>query len=225
MQLNTIIDLHEQANPTVEKFWEVVKQVKWTSDHNYTRIKYQFMRSFTKPQVDGLRQRLEQMTNNLDRKLSNRVEGVGDDGYSDLLAHIVGMGKESYDAVLADPTMAQDIIDKNQYKESFSYAFPFEDDWNNLNLQHLIKEAEKYLETLVRMTGSHSSIKSQASAETIKDMIKRLRIAMSGDFKKATRGWDTDTYNRWSDFVDETNFGGHHGPPNLINDLRDFITY
>jgi len=225
MRLNTIVDLHEQANPTVEKFWEVVKQVKWTSDHNYTRIKYQFMRSFTKPQMDGLRRRLEQMTNNLDRKISNRVEGVGDDGYSDLLAHIVGTGKEAYDAVMADPSIAQDIIDRNQYKESFSYAFPYEDDWQLIDSSHLIKEAEKRLEELVRMTGSHSPIKSQASADTIKDMIRRLRIAVTGDFKKAIRGWDKESYSKWTAFANETNFDGHYGPPNLLNDIRDFITH
>ena len=226
MRLHTIIDLHEQANPTMEKFWETVKNARWTSDHNYDRIKYQWMRKLTPSQAEGLRRRFDEVKAKLDRKITNVTSGVGDDGYSDLLSHIIGMGKEAYDEVMADPSLAQGIIDRDEYVESFLYSFPYEDDWLSVDPKHLIDQATKYLEGLEQLTGSRSPIKSQESAEALKDMIKRLRIAVSGDFKKAVRGWNKEEYNRWGRLTRETEeYEGIYGPPNLINDLVSFITH
>jgi len=197
---NIITDLHEQANPSDEGFWEIVKNARWTSDHNYDRIKYQWMRTMTLPQVEGLQRKFQKFAAKLDNKITDVVHGVSDDGLSDLVAHIIGMGKQSYNAVMKDPHLAQRLIDNHNYVESFAYAFPYKDDYDLIDPQHLIKQATGYLEELSELT---STITSQVDAETLRNMIKRLRAAESGDFKKATRGWDKAQY--------------------LMNDLNDFL--
>jgi hypothetical protein len=54
-----------------------------------------------------------------------------DDGFSDLLAHIVGLGKEEYCAVLENPKLAFDRANKHDYEESFAYCIPYEEDYRN----------------------------------------------------------------------------------------------
>jgi hypothetical protein len=49
----------------------------------------------------------------------------GDDSFGDLLNEIVGRGKAFYEAVLADPSKAVGM----DYRESFSYVIPSEDDY------------------------------------------------------------------------------------------------
>jgi len=231
MRLSHIItDLHEQANPSDAEFWKTVKNARWTSDHNYDRIKYQWMRTLTQPQSEGLRRKFDKIRARLNNKITNIVYHVSDDGFSDLVAHIIGMGKDTYDAVMQNPRLAQNIIDANEYVENFGYSFPDKDDYNLIDPQHLIKQATGYLENLSELTGNRSVISSQEDADTLRDMIKRLRFAESGDFKKAIQingGWDKVLYNRWGKLarhVERTGwFDAMYGPPNLLNDLKDFL--
>ena len=220
---NIITDLHEQANPSDEGFWEIVKNARWTSDHNYDRIKYQWMRTMTLPQAEGLRRKFDKFRSRLDNKITDKVHGVGDDSFSDVIAHIIGMGKHAYDLVMKDPSLAQRLIDAHEYVENFGYAFPDKDDYNLIEPKYLIKQATGYLEELSELTSNRSAIKSQEDAETLRDMIKRLRAAESGDFKKATQGWDRSKYKHWGKIVDNTDHDVLYGPPNLIDELKAFL--
>lgn len=47
----------------------------------------------------------------------------GDDSFSDLLNHIIGLGKAEYDAVMADPSLAAKRYEEDAFTESFSYCF------------------------------------------------------------------------------------------------------
>lgn len=55
-------------------------------------------------------------------KFEDRM-GLGDDGFRDLTNHIVGMGRDTYEAVMADPIKAEDFRDS--HVESFSYLIPY----------------------------------------------------------------------------------------------------
>jgi len=48
---------------------------------------------------------------------------VSDDGFWDLTAHIVGLGKERYDSIIENPEIAQEISINYMYKENFQYIF------------------------------------------------------------------------------------------------------
>jgi len=52
----------------------------------------------------------------------DRWMGLGDDSFRDLTNHIIGMGRDTYEAVMADPSKAADFSDS--YVESFSYLIP-----------------------------------------------------------------------------------------------------
>lgn len=93
--------------------------------------------------------------------------GLGDDGFGDMISHIIGCGEEVYFATLADPNLAvkrskkahQRWGNKNSckpsegYVEKFSYCFPWKDDYNSPEtklegvqeaLKHWIEESAKY---------------------------------------------------------------------------------
>lgn len=51
--------------------------------------------------------------------------GLGDDGFWDLRAHIIGLGKEFYQSVIGDPEIAKCIADNETYVENFGYVFSY----------------------------------------------------------------------------------------------------
>ena len=222
---NIITDLYEQANPSDAEFWKTVKEAKWTSDHNYNRIKVQWMRKLTPPKSEGMRRTFSKFSKKLDAKISDQVEGVGDDGYSDVLAHIVGAGKTFYDSVMKDPSLAQRLIDNDQYKESFAYAFPSKEDYREIDPHDLSFRAERTLERLQVFIGPRSPIKKEEHARVMHDMVKRLRLAADQNFRKAIAGWDKEKYSAWGELVQkfrkyDSNL--NYGASNLLNDLENF---
>lgn len=228
---NIITDLYEQANPSDEEFWRTVDVVKWPSDHNYDRIKYQLMRMLTPPQAEGLRRKYDKFYKKLNSLLTGHVDGVGDDGYSDLLAHIIGSGKSAYDSIIDDPDIAQNIVDNNEYVESFSYAFPDKSDYKDIDPDRIKSQAEKYLNNLQPLLGSHSPIKSKEAAQQIQSMVKRLRYAADGNFEKAVKNWNREAYSMWGILTSMRGDSGgrildlNHGPSNFMNDLVNFAKH
>mgnify|MGYP001250257863 CR=1 FL=1 len=59
-------------------------------------------------------------------RLLNSVTGVSDDGYSDVCWQILANGQEAYKNATVEST--QEMIDNNDYTESFAYAFHAVDD-------------------------------------------------------------------------------------------------
>jgi hypothetical protein len=70
--------------------------------------------------------------------------GCGDDGFNDLRAMIVGIGKLEYEAVMADPERAYNRAtapygSPEGYRESFAYAIPYEDAYDAPEVQEARK--------------------------------------------------------------------------------------
>ena len=184
------------------------------------------LRTLTKQEVEAYSDTYGTMLGKLDVKLSRVVSGVGDDSYSDLKAHIVGSGKELYDAVMNDPSIAQRIIDKYEYHESFSYAFPYDDDWNMLDKKPHIERAQEAVEELSN-PDLVQAIKSEATATVYKDILNRLKLVLNNKFEKAVEGWSHESYRNWGAFTSEVHDvdpGIHHGPPNVLNDVKKYFS-
>lgn len=223
--LNSVISALFEA-VSDEKFWDFVRRCEWPKDHDYERIKMKMLRTLTKQEVESYKDALGKFRNKLSTKLTDVVSGVGDDSYSDLLAHIVGSGKELYDAVMDDPSIAQKIIDNYDYRESFLYAFPYEDDWKMLDKKPHIERAQEAIEILSN-PDLVKAIKSEAVATLYKDILNRLKLVLNNKFEKAVDGWSKQSYRGWSAFTDEVfdvDPGIHHGPPNVLNDVKQYFS-
>jgi len=223
--LNSVISALFEA-VSDEKFWDFVRRCDWPRDHDYERIKMKMLRTLTKQEVESYNNAYGEFRGKLSTKLTDVVSGVGDDSYSDLLAHIVGSGKELYDAVMDDPSIAQKIIDNYDYHESFSYAFPYEDDWNLLDKKPHIERAQEAIEELSN-PDLVQAIKSEATAMLYKDVLTRLKLVLNNKFEKAVEGWSKQSYRGWGAFTSEVadvDPGIHHGPPNVLNDVKRYFS-
>ncbi len=221
-----IDDLFEADAVSDGEFWDFVRKTGWNKDQDYDRIKKMMLRTMNPESVKAMRDRFDNLYNILSRKINDEVENIGDDGYSDLLSHIIGMGKKLYNDILQDPSIAQKIIDARAYEESFSYVFPHDDDWKMNDPQHFMDQATKYLEDLSPLTTGKIQVTiHKEDVETIRDMVKRLRSVESGNFRKAVDGWDRDEYSRWGVLAGRAKSEDvdlHYGFGNLLYDVQRF---
>lgn len=219
-----ITDLFENASE--KDFWTFVSKAQWTKDHDYDRIKKMILRTMDKDSARDLDKTYRIIYGKLHKHIFDDVEGVSDDSYSDLIGHIVGSGKGLYDAAMNDPAIAQQIIDDRAYKESFSYAFPYDDDWKLNDPEHFKQQASKYLEDLAPLTSGKLQVRlHKEDVEIIRKMVKRLRSVESGNFRKAVDGWGSEEYSQWGALAGRArheNVDLHYGFSNLLDDVKRF---
>jgi len=103
-------------------FWEVVEKAKWTEHFDYiegrNKIKKFKDETYIADFID-LRNELEEKIDSLGREWYDENIGLGDDGLNDLIANIIGHGKETYEDVLQHPEKAKEF----EAIESFLYVF------------------------------------------------------------------------------------------------------
>ena len=116
-----------------EIFWNFVAKVGWgTKTTDYKKLRRIFHKEYSPEFIRSMKEiamekRLE-LTAIMDRHAIKETGsiasywGVGDDGFWDLTAHIVGLGKEMYDFVCKNPIYAKTI----NYTENFEYSFNIE---------------------------------------------------------------------------------------------------
>lgn len=134
----------------LDEFWKVVKELNWghksdgpdkTTD--YTAMKRALMQKFDRAGAERLHNTFDAVRSPLYKALDKEVSGTGDDGFGDLLAHIIGLGKEEYERNLANPKLAQERVNKHRYEESFSYCLPYKDDYEMLTPAHYVDRAQR----------------------------------------------------------------------------------
>lgn len=116
---------------SADRFWSLVDEIGWgTKTTDYEAIRSDLSRRFSSDEIEQYKDVLRELQYELMDVISAYEErtgkstGTGDDGFSDLTAHIVGLGRTEYEATLRDPGRAVRRAKKRDYKESFSYAFP-----------------------------------------------------------------------------------------------------
>ena len=124
------------------KYWEAVAASGWCdSTDEHLPIKKNLIDFLNKEDVsdfyDFVQAAVHVLYGRVDEweKESNQKIYLGDDGFSDLLSHIVGLGKEEYDSVLESPVRAwtrshNGYAVPGGYQESFLYCIPDEEDFD-----------------------------------------------------------------------------------------------
>lgn len=129
------------AGMSAGQFWAAVADIGWgTRTTDYKAIQKKLMKRWDVTEATAFRDTFDrfqgQLMNRLnqwERETGNDL-GVGGDSFSDLTAHIIGLGKREFDAVMKDPQLAYDRAvarygTRDGYVESFSYAIPHERDY------------------------------------------------------------------------------------------------
>lgn len=124
-----------------DTFWKLVDEIGWgtkTTDKNKIKrtLNYEYNREFIEAMRNiAVRQRraLATIMDEFALKETGSISsywGVSDDGFWDLTAHIVGLGKEVYDFICKNPIYAKTI----KYQENFEYIFNEETKNNGIAL-------------------------------------------------------------------------------------------
>lgn len=106
-------------------FWKLVKLANWPHK-GYENPKIMYRKLLNKQESQDFRNSVDIAFDMLDKIAFNNVKGCGNDGYSDLLYHIIGLGKNTFYKCLNNINLIQKMINNSQYKESFSYCIPYD---------------------------------------------------------------------------------------------------
>lgn len=129
--LKDYIEMLKVGRVSEEDFWKAIELMNWPSDHCYDRIASELdselygNRGKACALADMFYSLRDKLYEEIDNKIFDKnliydeVIGLGDNGFSDLLANIIGMGKETYERALKDPVFAGQ---QGTY-ESFAYSF------------------------------------------------------------------------------------------------------
>jgi hypothetical protein len=217
-------------------FWNIVEQIGWgTKTTDYDSIKARLMRTFTVEQVKEFRKVFDRMSGRLynvldqdDNCRRDRGEGgygLGDDGFGDLVNHIVGLGEKEFHAVLENPELAYERAQRYDYSESFSYCIPWDDDYEMLNSKMYVKRAKKYYEEEKGIYDADEvPVKYQVELENAsRTFLGVVQMIIDGEFKKAV---DNElTLIGAHEVLEKSRFVGLKtcwGVRNLISDLRRY---
>ena len=125
------------AGMSEDRFWELVAMTDWPNK-GYDQPKIDYLKSLNKSTGLKFRKIVDALWNVLDEFIGSERNpaGGGDDSHSDLLYHIIGLGRTEFYAHLKDYSLMEargeaDYNSAEGYKESFGYAIPYKSDWDN----------------------------------------------------------------------------------------------
>jgi hypothetical protein len=148
---------------TPELFWAEVALIGWSDSPEkkfYDKAKARLLRRWTGEFLEEFNEIKDELQSKLARAVEAKEQetgestGCGDDGWGDLMNHVIGLGKEEYEASLADPMR---VIKRGQaynYAESFGYCVPYGSDIEYISKGLYIKRAREIVENLTQLKQS-----------------------------------------------------------------------
>jgi len=140
----------ELVGMSEDSFWKMVKVANWPTDR-YEKVKIRYLKLMNRETCHNFRNTVDNAYIFLDEAVGKSVSGTGDDGYSDLLSHIIGLGKKEFYRNIKNPKLAQKRVDASNYRESFSYCIPYDTDYgedSSYTLDSVIRSAKKAIELI-----------------------------------------------------------------------------
>jgi len=189
---DVLVPVLKRAAMSESAFWKFIEPFGWgTKTTDYDAIEKAIMRRLTADQAEELSEAFHRLKGRLYKRVddwqrdNDRHLGVGDDGFDDLLSHIVGLGKREYDAVMKDPELAYQRAQarygsKDGFEESFSYAIPSAIDYKNLDVGKYRKWAKEVLEEYLEALGKDDNLIPYS--REIRRLVDILEMMARGDY-------------------------------------------
>ncbi len=118
----------ELAKSFEDEGWSIIKELGWGTDTtDYEVLKVVLTKKYSKDKIKQLEKFAITKANELQHAfnvMTTDVIDLGDDNFSDLIFHIVGLGKEEYERVMKNKQLAVERADAYDFEESFLYIFP-----------------------------------------------------------------------------------------------------
>lgn len=194
---------------TDESFWRFVDEAQWTTDHNVDRIKRFLLQESDEATVEALRHKASELMHKLEHYRGPDISGVSDDGWSDVRAHVIGSGRDVYEACIDSQLYIQEIVNSGKYVENFLYSLPYDDDWTTIE-----RAPEKAAELIQALDEMDPQPTAAVDRLILADVVTRLEHIRLGEYEAAVDGWDKSLYSLWNN-----DFARGHTAPNMINDI------
>lgn len=116
--------------------WNEIKSLGWgTWSGDFHKVGDLLWKRYTPNTIGALRQfvgaqavKLYQRVKEWERNNGRHLDIGSDDGFNDVVHHVVGMGEDEFNRVMLDPTLLEDRYNADYgspegYQESFAYCF------------------------------------------------------------------------------------------------------
>lgn len=107
--------------------WQLIEEINWGyliqqfPNKPYDMVGTYCAENFSLNETILLQNFVVEKRKELQEKLKNHIQGIGDDSFWDLCSHIVGLGESVYNLCLKYPDIAKILIDDKV--ENFEYGF------------------------------------------------------------------------------------------------------
>ena len=213
---------------TEGKYWDMVLELDWPRSASqdkriktmlcFTQKHRSALSDFTKFVRNKARE-LRDVINSYEEKTGKSCN-VGDDGFSDLCYHIVGLGKTQFKAVIARPQLALKRAQQGNFEESFAYMLHFDDLAENITPQRYVNWAAKEIKNLATYA---ETITSNQRQEILADLTCAMYKIASGDFD--IKPWlIKDYYKVYAKAIGDDK-DAQYTIPNLLLDLSEYAPY
>lgn len=236
---------------TDDEFFAIAEPLGWgTATTNVDALKLRLMKQLPRERAQALcaafsaqRARVsEAIEKAIGRAIDEEKIWVSDDGFGDLCAHIVGLGRAAIEAVVADPQLAVRRAAKRDYVESFAYVFPHESDYSLREKSYYVKLAKQtvreyrcvieagddvvpfYAKLLPQLTRVHEALTSFVESGDIEALLAReqeLRVTTE-QIRKRLSSY-TNHYAPTGSAEDCMNSITHWQVENLMGDARKYL--
>jgi len=189
--------------------WNYIEAADWATNSQkkkgYDITKTFFLANYTQTLMAEINQFVQSRNGELNMAIEayeadyGRVgQYGGDDSYSDMIYHAIGLGEAYFNSVVANPKLLNDL----EIVESFAYSLPYEDDYQVLDIDYHKKLAIKALQAITEiMVSGKANIED---VETMRQMQNRFMLMATGDLAEATRGFDERRYDEYYKFKANT---------------------
>jgi hypothetical protein len=200
----------EKARPMdQERFWEIVEAADWDKLRDVALCKRVIRKRLpTIEDIAAFRARLTEARKYLcwcieqHEKKQGKLIGLSDDGFSDLTAHIIGAGRGVYEASCDNPALAVQRAKDRDFEESFLYAVPYEEDYDERAKEKLARQREH--EFAAKKARAAFSQAIEPCWETLKSEMPSLPNRM------IARALEDAAHDVVRDHPDDDHAGGFH---------------
>jgi hypothetical protein len=165
-----------------QEFWALVEDIGWgTKTTDFNTVQKRLLKELTPEQMEAASDHFRTFKMQLYDVAEEDIQHVSDDGLSDLLSHIVGLGKEEFEACLKDFNRIQARACNRLYTESFSYCLPDPEDLSQLEVSHYQKRAANELRIFQR--GQTDDPHMEDIQDDLDKVCDALEVMKDGDWQ------------------------------------------
>lgn len=224
---------------TESECWAIVEEIDWGNKYDTIdcgMVATMLAVRLGKEKADALKHFVRKKEHEINRAITKwekdegKSVGLGDDGFGDLCSHIVGMGKNLFEAHIANPSLAQERARKFMFGEKFSYCIPDRNTAAELDAEELTQFRDRIVNKFQSIIDTVPALASLAT-----DVIREVNAAETSERTEEEYNNLWDSIRKEAQRIENTTVGtksqieelsaaaqfvGGWGPRNYVSGVR-----